>query len=324
MSQTLANDPNFPPDLDIHPLPNSSSDADARFDSTAQEGAIRTYGIAGRIWEASHAMLAYLDPSTHSILDIEFDPPPFTGAARGSPADEQRPITVLELGSGTGFVATRVAEWLRPDLDLLVATDLPDVCPMLDTNLRSCAAAKVRALPWGSREHASAILEELGSMPPSGRARQLTHVLCSDLVYFPALLAPLLRSILHLTSNPDDEVFHWVPPTVIISYKIRSLAKETPFWNAFGLWFEFSPVLSRTRRSRDSAPDQPTAPWNRFSPGDLDGEMFVLVATRRAESLEWIIPEDDGALLSGIGARGSASTKSDEQFEQLLLMGLEV
>ena len=43
-------DPNFPADLDIHPLASISSDTDARFNSTAQEGAIRTYGIAGRIW----------------------------------------------------------------------------------------------------------------------------------------------------------------------------------------------------------------------------------------------------------------------------------
>ena len=46
-------DPNFPSGLDIKPLEILSSDADARFDSTAQEGAIRTYGIAGRIWSTS-------------------------------------------------------------------------------------------------------------------------------------------------------------------------------------------------------------------------------------------------------------------------------
>lgn len=45
-------DPNFPPDLDIHPLESATSDADARFDSAAQQDAIKTYGIAGRIWYA--------------------------------------------------------------------------------------------------------------------------------------------------------------------------------------------------------------------------------------------------------------------------------
>ena len=49
-NMTPSYDPNFPADLNIEPLANSASDADTRFDSTAQEGAIRTYGIAGRIW----------------------------------------------------------------------------------------------------------------------------------------------------------------------------------------------------------------------------------------------------------------------------------
>ena len=43
-------DPNFPLDLNIHPLLDATSDTDIRFDCKAQEGAIRTYGIAGRIW----------------------------------------------------------------------------------------------------------------------------------------------------------------------------------------------------------------------------------------------------------------------------------
>ena len=49
-NMTPSYDPNFPADLNIKPLAHSASDADTRFDSTAQEGAIRTYGIAGRIW----------------------------------------------------------------------------------------------------------------------------------------------------------------------------------------------------------------------------------------------------------------------------------
>ena len=48
----IEQNPNFPSGLDIHPLGSAVSDSDARFDSVAQEDAIKTYGIAGRIWYA--------------------------------------------------------------------------------------------------------------------------------------------------------------------------------------------------------------------------------------------------------------------------------
>ena len=66
------------------------------------------------------------------------------------------------------------------------------------------------------------------------------------------------------------------------------------------------------------------ASWHRFSPGDVEDEVFVLVATRRAASLTWTIPEEDAVLLSGVGAYATDVPKSDDQFEQLLLMGMDV
>ena len=130
--------------------------------------------------EASHAMLAYLDPSSASAC--EFDPAPFTGELRLQNDHERHPITAIELGSGTGFVAAHIAAWLRPDLDLFFATDLPEVCPLLEANLRSCPAVKVRPLAWGSREHAHALSEELGVLSADSATRRPTHILCSDLV----------------------------------------------------------------------------------------------------------------------------------------------
>ena len=67
-----------------------------------------------------------------------------------------------------------------------------------------------------------------------------------------------------------------------------------------------------------------TDQWTRFSPGDASDGTFVLVASRRAESLSWSIPEDDVALLAGCGAYGSDLPRSDDQFERLLLMRLDV
>ena len=124
--------------------------------------------------EASHAMLAYLNPSSRTLFD--FDPSPFTPTS---------PIAAVELGSGTGFVAACVAEWLHPQQDLLIATDLPEVCPLLESNLRSCPTIRVCPLPWGSKVDADALnakyLRHLPSEPYT-EARPLTHVLCSDLV----------------------------------------------------------------------------------------------------------------------------------------------
>ncbi|KAH9945090.1 uncharacterized protein BXZ73DRAFT_86656 [Epithele typhae] len=323
---TSHGDPNFPSDLDIHPLLDASASSDSRFDSCAQREAIESYGIAGRIWEASHAMLAYLDSSSQPQL--EFDPPAFTHEC------PRTPVLAIELGSGNGFLATHLSKWLQPDYDLLVATDLPEVCPLLDANLSGSAAVLVRPLAWGSSDQATSVLSDLSTFASSedGREvlpRQPTHILCSDLIYFPALLAPLLRSLLHLTSIPTpapDLTDSRSPPLVIISYKIRSLAKETPFWHAFGLFFEFSPVLSRTRRNDQgsSSQEQVEESWVKFSPGDDLDETFVFIAKRKRESLLWKIPEEDSALLAGVGADGTSSPKSDDQFEQLLLMGMDV
>lgn len=61
-------------------------------------------------------MMMYLDP-----LSIwSFDPPPFT-ASRSA-----LPLSLVELGSGTGIVAALIAKHLHPE-DLLIATDLPEV-----------------------------------------------------------------------------------------------------------------------------------------------------------------------------------------------------
>ena len=118
-------------------------------------------------------MLAYLDPSS----PLEFDPPPPTFASTA-----RRPITAIELGSGTGFVAASVAEWLRPECDLLIATDLPDVCTLLEMNLRASPTVWVRPLAWGSEEHVRSISDQLGLSRRGSHTRQLTHILCSDLV----------------------------------------------------------------------------------------------------------------------------------------------
>jgi hypothetical protein len=89
-------------------------------------------------------------------------------------------ITAIELGSGTGIVAAELSSYLRKD-DVLIATDLPSVCPLLEENLKAAGPSVLtRPLAWGTFEHAQAIHKELSS--ESSSSRPFTHILCSDLV----------------------------------------------------------------------------------------------------------------------------------------------
>ncbi|TFK27771.1 hypothetical protein FA15DRAFT_635042 [Coprinopsis marcescibilis] len=303
--------PNFPENLDIKPTRN---DQELRFGLEAQQDAIRIYGIAGRVWEAAYAMTTYLNPTS----SWSFDPPPFF-------KDKPRPFAILELGSGIGVVAAHVARILDRD-DLFIATDLPEVCPLLEQTLSSDSSQiVVRPLAWGNAHHAHELLNTVLSDRP-----QLTHIICSDLVYFPELLAPLLRSLLHLTSKRflqpsstesesdrsgpiDNNTFQ--PPTVIVSYMVRSLTKETPFWSAFGLWFGFIPVLVKT--------DAREGEWEPFA-SSLDDPCFIFHAERRPQSQHWDIPESDKDLLEGVGANGTSTRKGDPTFESLLMLAMSV
>jgi hypothetical protein len=91
------------------------------------------------------------------------------------------PFRVVELGSGTGIVASELAATvLRPGIDKLFATDLPEVCPLLEENLlrspgRASDCISVKPFAWGVSADADALAAELGS-------EALTHILCSDLV----------------------------------------------------------------------------------------------------------------------------------------------
>ncbi|KAF7374747.1 Tumor-related protein [Mycena sanguinolenta] len=297
-------DPNFPHNLDIRPSLPSGQVPDETFDFIHQQDAIRIFGIAGKVWEAAYALNTYIKPPVDHI----FDPPLFPNS------EARKTVRIVELGSGTGIVAATMAAALHAS-DLMFVTDLPQVvCPLLEQNLHGLfdGPIRVRPLSWGNSQHALSIAEELSNLED---APHLTHILCSDLVYFPELLAPLLRSLIQLSSPPFTAKSSDVE--VIISYRVRSLAKETPFWSAFGLWFDFSPVLVKKtgREATDSS-------WQRFGVG-LEDPTFVFVARRRKESLDWQVPPSDEDLMQGVMAQGTRLPKSDDTFETLLLMSLE-
>jgi len=175
--------------------------------------------------------------------------------------------------------------------------------PLLEINLRQDMARRaeaeksagevwIRALPWGDTHAAEAVLSELREC-----GRSITQILCSDLVYFPALLAPLLRSLIEITSWSANV-------EVIISCRLRDPVKETPFWSAFGVWFEFTPVLAKDLRKG------PGSCWVRFGG---QGETWIFIARRKRDSLlRNIFGYTDSELLS----------LCDSAFEMLLQMDL--
>lgn len=83
---------------------------------------------------------------------FEFDPPfPM------SMSNATSPLTIVELGSGTGVVGIALAEKLarlERTQDHIILTDLPEVCPLLEANLPQRppylkSALFARPLAWG-------------------------------------------------------------------------------------------------------------------------------------------------------------------------------
>ncbi|KAF9563249.1 hypothetical protein CPC08DRAFT_706179 [Agrocybe pediades] len=322
---SLHHDPNFPENLRIHPSDrklHASQHLDptdfneTNFGFEAQELAIRRYGIAGRVWEAAYMMILYVQPPPH----LEFDPPIIVASKRSEK------VSMLELGSGTGFVASYLSRLLVPGRDSLIVTDLPEVCPLLTENLSMTkigaesgsldpTGVYIRPLSWGVEADAAALASEFIEERKSD-VFPLTHIVCSDLVYFPQLLGPLLRSLLRLTSPPFSRfIVDESGPQVILSYKVRSLEKENAFWSAFGLWFEFTPVLVKDSGIAD-------ADWQRFG-NNFEDTTFLFTARRRHESLHWTVPELDSDLLAGVGANGNENRKGDDTFENILLLSMD-
>ncbi|PVF93362.1 hypothetical protein CPB86DRAFT_112893 [Serendipita vermifera] len=162
-------------------------------------------------------------------------------------------------------------------------------------------------------------------------------------VYFPHLLAPLLRTLIQLTSPgfiSDDSP----RASIIISYRVRSLEKETPFWQAFGVWFRFRPVLAKRRvRPGNSRSNQTAATLSAIGQTEQTGEeteemmkgdgesgegwrrvgwdesalSFLFIATRKPETMDWKCPDDDHELLH---SRHHPAASGDDTFESLLLL----
>jgi len=127
-------------------------------------------------------MLAYFGESISAPEQL--DPPLLEH--RNVDDDRRSPTIFLELGSGTGIVASYLANHVSlGDRDTVIATDLPEVCSLLESNLRaSCRRDRslhIRPLSWGDHQHALNIHTELIERWDRPQPWKL-KIICSDLV----------------------------------------------------------------------------------------------------------------------------------------------
>ncbi|KAG0348687.1 hypothetical protein BG004_004509 [Podila humilis] len=173
---------NHPKDLDLHD--SGGPPAGIMFSMNPDEGDLRAmvatmqdisaFGIAGRIWDSSYVLDAFLrGPSDQHV----FTPPcpipreyflhsTMNSACSASGNETEKyqlgtkldgcplysnppvaitslvveqpaldPIRIVELGAGTGYVGIALAKRLRPSASL-VLTDLEEVMPLLEKNVR--------------------------------------------------------------------------------------------------------------------------------------------------------------------------------------------
>lgn len=171
-------------------------------------------------------MRMYLTPQPPSSPStLYFDPPcPLFAEPTSSPQPRR---TIIEIGSGTGYLSIALAPHLAAS-DSLVLTDLEEVGPLLSSNLDTAksrwtaqgrpvkAEVLVRSLPWGDE---AALRKLVGREEEGGEGKQADVVLASDLVYFPFLYPPLLRTLLGLTGMREGKE----PTQVLFSYKVRRM-----------------------------------------------------------------------------------------------------
>ncbi|KAG0204543.1 hypothetical protein BGX28_003549 [Mortierella sp. GBA30] len=290
---------------------------------------ISTFGIAGRIWDSSYVLDIFLRrpvsqytftppcpipseyflPSKASAListTTSSQKPSETESSSASESSELpeptaktmtttttpttfRPIRILEIGAGTGYVGIALAKRLKPSCTLIL-TDLEEVVPLMEKNVQEnlssqstdppysgqCATVKVEPLAWGNSEHAQRILGDGG----------VDFVVASDLVYFPELYPPLLQTLREITKAGETKV--------VFGYKERALWKESPFWEEFGRYFEVEVVRIERHAGKKAKNEEDRE--NNQGQGDEEEEedlvevfgceerMYVFVATKRKDN----------------------------------------
>ncbi|KAI8049871.1 putative methyltransferase-domain-containing protein [Syncephalis plumigaleata] len=322
---------------------------------TNQDNAIvqdLAYGLAGKVWDAAYLTALYLSipqsVSSKSKTRITLTPPPplklfplATNASHehvslardniGSNGHHHRQsISLLELGSGTGYLGLHVAQQLSMAAQLypehaprvqVTLTDLQEAQPLLQRNIRRALGKldvpdtssdgllgdrvhlRARPLHWGSSEDVEMLRKEL----PVNQSNW-DVIIGSDLVYFPELYAPLITTLCEVCSSNT---------TLIIGWRCRQLWRESPFWEQFGLYFNFEAVCIKrtTRTSTDSPRDEVD------DTSDIDEEEYFLGEEQDA----WVFVAHRKPIAERHAADANESNQQiDGQLARLLLAKIRI
>ncbi|OIV93422.1 hypothetical protein TanjilG_31079 [Lupinus angustifolius] len=192
---------------------------------------LRSEGLSFQLWPAATALVTLLD--LHRI-DPSKSPLSTTLSAARAGANN-RPLRILELGSGTGIVGIVAAATLGCHVTI---TDLPHVVQNLQFNAdankegvgSTGGAVKVASLRWG---HADDV-DKIG--------REFDIILASDVVYHDHLYDPLLETLrmMMLVSGDGKER----KKMVFVMAHLRRWKKESSFFKKAKKLFEVD-VLHR-------------------------------------------------------------------------------
>lgn len=148
-------------------------------------------GLSFQLWPAATTLVTLLD--THSSQSTI--PNPLSTLFK---AQENRPLRILELGSGTGLVGIAAAALLSANVTV---TDLPHVLCNLHFNVEANskllqvnqgAKVNIAGLSWGVDEDMKAI------------GKEYDLILGSDVVYHDRLYKPLIKTLRFFLLGNDD------------------------------------------------------------------------------------------------------------------------
>lgn len=226
-----------------------------------------------------------------------------------------RPIRILEIGAGTGYVGIALAKRLHPNCTLIL-TDLEEVVPLMQKNVlqhlsnnnsnnhehtdesildpsitsaspppppsSSLSAAEETSTETTKGQCARVLVEPLawGNSDHAAKilaAGRIEYIIASDLVYFPELYPPLLTTLREITVAGETKI--------LFGYKERAPWKESPFWEEFGRYFEIEVVRIQQHKKKDlnKGQDQDQEDEDLVSVFGCEGEdrMYVFVCTKR-------------------------------------------
>ncbi|KAF9428889.1 Methyltransferase-like protein 21D [Podila epigama] len=215
-------------------------------------------GVGSTIWDAAIVLSKYIEKSK----------------LFASPTQDQRPFTVLELGSGTGIVGLAIARLMASKniQGKVVLTDKESVVPLLQKNADSNVSKGVNVLAqvvdWEVVSGIKTTSEGDDGTESSGQLlTNLTPfvnlewdlVILSDCIWVPSLYPPLIGTLEKLITLPKTQL--------LIAFEKRNFSEEMNFFASLGKSFKF----------RDIKPEEQDDVWQ-------SEDIYLFSCHRRVES----------------------------------------